>query len=57
MQVSLIDVDTRRGSFSTMNGPQMGNGGRPGQRDPNADRVIEAPSAAGMRGGAAGARE
>ena len=43
VQVSLIDVDTRRGSFSTMNGPQMGNGGRPGQRDPNADRVIEAP--------------
>ncbi len=43
VQVSLIDVDTRRGSFSTMNGQQMGNGGRSGQRDPNADRVIEAP--------------
>jgi Carboxypeptidase regulatory-like domain len=42
VQVSLIDVDTHRGSFSTMNGP-MGNGGRPGQRNPSANRVIEAP--------------
>jgi hypothetical protein len=43
VQVSLIDVDTRRGSFSTMTGQGPMNGGRPGQRDPNADRVIEAP--------------
>jgi hypothetical protein len=43
VQVSLIDVDTRRGTFSTMTGQGPVNGGRPGQRGPNADRVIEAP--------------
>jgi hypothetical protein len=44
IQISLIDVDTRRGSFSTMTGQgPMGNMGRPAQRDPNADRVIDAP--------------
>jgi hypothetical protein len=41
VQVSLIDMETHQ-SFSTMNQGPI-NMGRPGLRDPNADRVIEVP--------------
>jgi hypothetical protein len=42
VQISLIDMETHQ-NFSTMNqGPVM-NAGRGGQRDRNADRVIEVP--------------
>ena len=41
-QVYLIDLETHQ-NFSTMNQGPMMNGGRGGQRDRNADRVIEAP--------------
>jgi hypothetical protein len=42
VQVSLIDLETHQ-NFSTMNQGPMMNAGRPGQRDRNADRVIEVP--------------
>jgi hypothetical protein len=44
LQVNLIDVDTRRGSFSSL-GDEGGsvNPGRRGQRDQVADRTIEVP--------------
>jgi Carboxypeptidase regulatory-like domain len=44
LQVTLIDRDTRRGSFSS-NGAEGGgvNLGRRDQRDPNADRTMEVP--------------
>ncbi len=44
VQVTLIDMDTQRGSFSS-NGPEGGGGGlgRRDQRDPSAERIIEVP--------------
>jgi len=44
VQVTLIDTDTHRGSFSS-NGNQGGgpNLGRRDQRDPSADRILEVP--------------
>jgi hypothetical protein len=44
LQVNLIDMDTRRGSFSSL-GDEGGfaNLGRRGQRDPAADRTMEVP--------------
>jgi hypothetical protein len=44
VQVTLIDMDTQRGSFSS-NGSEGGGGGlgRRDQRDPSADRIIEVP--------------
>jgi hypothetical protein len=44
LQVNLIDMDTRRGNFSSL-GDEGGfaNLGRRGQRDPAADRTMEVP--------------
>jgi len=44
LQITLIDTDTHRGSFSS-NGNQGGgpNLGRRDQRDPSADRILEVP--------------
>jgi hypothetical protein len=42
VQVTLIDMDTQRGSFSS-NGSEGGGLGRRDQRDPSADRIIEVP--------------
>ena len=47
VQVTLIDMDTQRGSFSS-NGPEGGGGGLGArdQRDPSAERIIEGPQGA-----------
>jgi hypothetical protein len=42
VQVTLIDTDTHRGSFSS-NGNQGPNLGRRDPRDPSADRILEVP--------------